>query len=219
MGNHLQPDSAEPVDTQTAAPAGFVKNLKPAMTPVEIELFKQIFRGKKSLVEYGCGGSTALALELGVQEIWSVDSSLDWLDRVKEHPATAPAVLENRLKLLHVDIGPVAKWGFPADKSKVENWPLYAAKVWDELGDKSQDIDIVLVDGRFRVACVLAALVFAKPDALIVVHDFTRDSYQAVREFCTVAALCDSLALLVRKPQLSPPRLVARLLEYSMDPR
>jgi hypothetical protein len=65
----------------------------------------------------------------------------------------------------------------------------------------------------------LAALVFSRPDALIVVHDFTRDSYQGVLEFCPVAALCDSLALLVRKPQLSTRHLVARLLEYSVDPR
>ncbi len=211
MGNQIQPENAEPTVS--------IKSLKPAMTQAEIELFRQIFIGKKSAVEYGCGGSTALALELGVQEIWSIDSNLDWLDKIRQHPSTAPAVLANKLNLLHIDLGPTAKWGFPADKSKVGNWPLYAAKVWGDLGEKSQDIDIVLVDGRFRVACVLAALVFARPDALIVVHDFTRDSYQAVHEFCTVAALCDSLALLVRRPGLSAPRLVARLLEYSVDPR
>lgn len=219
MAKNLQPDSAEQAEDPTAAPTASIKGLKPAMTAAEIELFKQIVGGKKKLVEYGCGGSTALALELGVAEIWSVDSSLDWLDRIQQHPATAPAVLEGKLNLLHVDIGPTGKWGFPADKSKAENWPLYAAKVWNELGAKSQDIDIVLVDGRFRVACVLAALVFARPDALIVVHDFTRDSYQPVHEFCSVAVLCDSLALLGRKPQVPTQRLVARLLEHSVDPR
>jgi hypothetical protein len=60
------------------------------------------------ILEYGSGGSTVMAAELG-KTVVSVESDLDWAERLAEHlaPISATAVVH------HADIGPTGAWGVP----------------------------------------------------------------------------------------------------------
>ena len=59
-------------------------------------------------------------------------------------------VVSNRISLFHVNIGPVLSYGKPTSKNHV-GFAHYSGAI----GILTEPFDLVLVDGRFRVACFL----------------------------------------------------------------
>jgi len=188
------------------------KPLLPRMSAPETALFKQHLKGAKSLLEFGCGGSTVLAAELGVRRITSVDSDPAWLEQVSRHPKVRAIQFKGR----YADIGPIGLWGKPRRKAQAHRWPAYSMAVWEEL-DASPDV--VLVDGRFRVACCLQALLHTKPGAKILFHDFwDRPQYHAVLSYARCLGRADTLAVLRAKPRMDWKALAEDLARCLLDP-
>jgi len=151
----------------------------PAMTPEEIRCYWSCLERAERVVEYGAGGSTLMATRAGVH-VYTVESDGAWIARLRRHEIVVKAEQSGRLTLTHVDIGPVKSLGWPADESRRENWPLYAAAPWDA----KQTPDLVLIDGRFRVACILQTVLHAPRDCLVFAHDFwNRPRYHVVLPF------------------------------------
>jgi hypothetical protein len=74
--------------------------------------------------------------------------------------------------------------------------------------------DLVLVDGRFRVACVFQALLTV-PTARILVHDFwQRPAYHIVLQYTTVLDRADTMVLLQRLPSVEDAAIEAQLKKY-----
>jgi hypothetical protein len=70
--------------------------------------------------------------------------------------------------------------------------------VWKTTG--VPEADFVLVDGRFRVACVLSTLVWGTAKPIVAIHDFRdRERYQTILDFFEVEASADTLAVLRSK--------------------
>ena len=188
--------------------------LQPAMTPAEQALLAAAVAGRRSGLEFGCGGSTGLMLDGGLPRLLSIDSDRAWLERVAA--ANAAALAEGRLRLLHVDLGPTGAWGIPTDPASLPRWPAYWRDPWEAAGE----VDLVLIDGRFRVACALAGLVRLPPGALVLVHDFwNRAAYRAplLRHF-DLAGSAGTLALLSPKPAPDPVSLATDLVAHGFEP-
>ena len=152
------------------------EGMPPAMTPEEIRCYRSHLERAERVVEYGAGGSTMMAVRAGVHT-YTVESDSAWIARLRSRPIVVQAEGTGRLTLTRVDIGPVKGLGKPADDSKRENWPLYAAAPWDA----KQTPDLVLIDGRFRVACILQAVLHAPRDCIVFAHDFwNRPRYHVV---------------------------------------
>lgn len=168
--------------------------MQPHMSAAEIALFEQQLAGKTSLLEFGCGGSTLFAAR-HVRQIVSIDSDPAWLAKVGADPALAGCDFTP----FHADIGPVGEWGYPADERYIRDWPRYHAAIWRHLSGAP---DAVLIDGRFRVACLLQCLIHGRPDAVLLFHDFiNRPHYHAVLRHVEIVAQADSLAALRAKPE------------------
>ena len=77
--------------------------------------------------------------------------------------------------------------------------------------------DLVLIDGRFRVACALYTW-FAVDGAAIVLFDdfFDRPFYHVVLEYYNVLEKAGRLAVLQKKLVEPPPDIIEK---YSTDPR
>ena len=158
--------------------------MRPAMTDKEIVTYKKILEGTDHYLESGCGGTTMIALDSNVSRIDVIETDIDWINKLKNESAIIEGMKKNRLKFHHRDIGKVIQWGIPANRTKIENWPFFSMSVWQELSD---DIDFVFVDGRFRVATTLAALIMANEDATIMLHDFVdREHYNVVLELSLI---------------------------------
>ncbi|MBK1662826.1 hypothetical protein [Paracraurococcus ruber] len=186
-----------------------------AMSLPERLLLEGVFQCAGRYVEFGAGGSTCLAAGLVRQGIISVDSAPAWLDQVRE--ACAARALPVQPVLVHADIGETGPWGYPADASRREAWPGYHAAPWALPG--AADADLCLVDGRFRVACCMQALLHCRPDTLVAIHDFApRRRYHVVREVAREVAAVQTLSLFVRRPDFDPRLAQAILAAHAFEP-
>lgn len=191
--------------------------LAPAMTTAEQALLRAAALGRRAGLEFGCGGSTGALLEAGLLRLVSVDSDAAWLDRVGADQRCAPALEAGRLRLLHADIGPVAEWGWPANAAALPRWPGYWRDAWEAAGE----VDLVLVDGRFRVACALAGVPRLAEGAVLLVHDFwSRPRYRApmLRHY-DLAGSAGSLALLEPRRPVDAAMLAVDLAAHAFDPQ
>jgi len=163
--------------------------------------------GRASLLQFGCGNSTLVAARQA-QAIISVDSDAGWLAEVGAKLARASVDFTP----FHADIGLTGDHGYPVDVSRTSDWPRYHVSVWRAL---SASPDAVLIDGRFRVACLLQALVHCKPDCLLLFHGFNdRPAYQAVLRHADVLARVDSLAVLRAKRKVDGTAVLHDLFDH-----
>lgn len=189
----------------------------PAMSPREAAFYTANARRSRCVLEYGSGGSTVVAAECDVPLLYSVDSDARWVARLRQHPKIAPLVEAGRAHLLHVDIGPVGNWGKPKSKLSAWKWPRYARRPWLE---RDLRPDLVLVDGRFRISCILETLRHA-PEARIMVHDFRADKprVRAVLPFVDVIQVVDKLAMLAARSNVDGLRARTVRLLFRYDRR
>ncbi len=176
------------------------KRMRPHMTDREIELFDSLTGRSEHYLEFGCGGSTYSASRRVRASVVSVDSSTGWLEKVGA--ACAGPECPVKPTMLHVDIGPTGAWGVPTDAGTRGRWPDYYESAWSISG--TYESDLVLVDGRFRVACFVKTLMNCRPDAVIMMHDFaSRAHYHAVTRVAREIARADDLSIFIPLPGAS----------------
>lgn len=165
------------------------------MTAAEADAYRGILQKSEKVVEFGCGGSTCVAIEAGVKNIWSVESDKGWIRKLRKEPELAAAIEDGRLHIQHADIGPTKDWGKPADDSSRATWHRYHSGIWSTI--PVVDLNVVFVDGRFRLACALQAVLRVGPDCKIVFHDFwDRERYAAILNYTEVVDRVDTMAVL-----------------------
>jgi hypothetical protein len=185
------------------------------MTAEEQAFISRFFRSAKSYVEFGCGGSTLLASKLMTGVVTAMDSSKEWIEKVRAECQKSPDQVQPRL--INVDIGPTGDWGRPIDESTIDRWPQYSGIVWDYEG--TQDADLYLVDGRFRVACFIETLMHCKPDAVILIHDYApRLEYHIVEEFARPFLACETLYAFIRHGNFDRGKAAEVLARYKSIP-
>lgn len=185
--------------------------MQPQMTAAEIAQVELQLAGRVSLLEFGCGGSTLVAARQ-VQRIVSVDSDPEWLAKVGENLARAAVDFTP----YHADIGPVGEWGYPVDDSRIRDWPRYHMQIWRHLAGSP---DAVLIDGRFRVACLLQSIIHCRPDCVFLFHDFqNRPHYHGVLRHADILARVDTLAVLRAKQQVDGKAVLHDLFDHYLIP-
>lgn len=156
-----------------------------------------LFRGDEGLfieavaactvyAEYGCGASTIWCANNSAVPIIAVDTSAEWIDHVR-----VGAERKAGLNIVHVDLGQLGDWGRPVSYSRRADFAEYIKAPW------TFDLkpDLILVDGRFRVACFLQSLLNAAEGSVILFDDYTeRPNYHVVEEFAERSETCGTMA-------------------------
>jgi hypothetical protein len=201
---------------------------EPQFDDAGIAYFHEQLQRTRNYLEYGSGGSTVLANQR-VQMLVSVDSDAHYLAAVRRTlTADATGIYESRraaTNLIYINIGFTVDWGTPAytrpTPRRIRRWENYPSAPWRYFRSIEQQPDLILVDGRFRVACVLESLLNLSPlsDTPILLDDYiTRPHYHVVERFV-------DLEMVGRMAVLHPRHLwdrseAHRLLEhYRMDYR
>jgi hypothetical protein len=188
--------------------------MQPAMLATEIALFKSVLACTQDYVEFGSGGSTVMAHRSGCRSIVSIDSSSEWLGKVEQ--ACVPNE-KTTLKTVLVDIGPIKALGYPKDETCKDRWESYHLSPW--LDPALADADTYLIDGRFRVACVLQTILRCSSSAVVMIHDFAnRKHYQGVVPLLREIARADNLSVFLPKPDFSRAAARALLAKHALDP-
>lgn len=185
------------------------------MTRREVLSFGQCLAKAMTYIEYGVGGSTAMACESGVQNIFSIETDLDFISKVIEKYCLNPYVLGGRINFKHIDFRQTKEWGYPV-------LPLDARRVKAYLGcllNPPLNPDVILIDGRYRAACAIASYIGCPGAGDILIHDyFSRPHYHIVEEIFNIKSRVDDLVYLERKSGMD--RRAQELLNiYLSDPR
>lgn len=193
--------------------------IQPHMSPAETTLFEHCLAQATRYFEFGVGGSTVAAWRLAQQsgrplEIHGIDSSIDWIRKVEQSVASS-----GQVHLRHVPIGAVGDWGKPVNPMpNPVFWPRYPEAI--RACPQPQTLDLVLVDGRFRVACVIQTLLCCAPTTRILIHDYaSRPEYHAVESWCERVDAVEDLALFAPRPQLPRGELEMKFQHFWKDSR
>lgn len=149
------------------------------MSSAETKLFQKYLSQGTNYLEYGSGGSTVFASKFPLR-IKSIESDSEWASKIQK---------ETRTEMNYINLGRTGGCGTPVDLSTKHLWHKYSQNYSDEF-------DLVLIDGRFRVACFLdICLKGGTPTVLF--HDFlNRPEYHVVLQFSTVVESVDTLVIL-----------------------
>jgi hypothetical protein len=180
----------------------------PRMHAQELERFLELLAASHRYLEFGMGGSTVLAAAHPLERIWCVESNREWIDRCSAHQSVRAALADGRLTFRHIDIGPIKGWGYPADNAYAQRWPDYYLGIWRQI--PSDTLDFVFVDGRWRVECVLQALLRVNCECVLALHDYSdkRPKYKAILEFVDVVDQTRTFLTFRRKRDIDWYRLM-----------
>lgn len=173
-------------------------------------------------LEYGSGGSTVFAAQLG-KRVYSVDSDRIFITRVREALVMHAPIGVTNVSLLYINIGFTREWGQPVFRApmpaRLARWRQYYEKPWVILSQARHLPDLVLVDGRFRVACALRSLQYlaSNPNATIIVDDYVgRDWYLEIERFGEMVEVIGRMA--VFKPKVVEPEEIEKSIQrYAAD--
>lgn len=80
-------------------------------------------------------------------------------------------------------------------------------------------LDIIFVDGRFRVACALKAIPYLlQSNGFLILHDANRAAYKPIFEFYDEVSSAGALKVLTPKPVEPGSAVLSKYLKYLDDP-
>lgn len=180
-------------------------------------VFLHMLEDSRSYLEYGGGGSTVLAAKLNKPFV-SVDTDQHYLAAVRRKIGS----LAPHQHLVHANIGWTRLCGEPVFKSlgarRQKKWKAYAELPWKFVAPGSVP-DLVMVDGRFRVAAALTSCVHlaSVPESRVVVDDYAgRPHYQVIENFARLERMAGRMAIF--QPLAALPQGIGDAIEhYSLD--
>tara|TARA_B100001989_G_C24419151_1_gene403116 strand:+ start:265 stop:822 length:558 start_codon:yes stop_codon:yes gene_type:complete len=152
--------------------------------------------------EWGSGFTTVTADKIGAK-VTSIEGSKDWYNKMIKKK------FSNRTNLFYVDIGETGSFSNPKDPTKSHN---YITSIKDKQ-------DIILVDGRWRVACAIRAFPFISENGRLMIHDFHRKYYHSLLKIYQEESKVDSLAVMKPLKNISNLYLEKMFLNFVHNPK
>jgi hypothetical protein len=137
--------------------------------------------GSLHILEWGSGLSTLLLSELvagfASGSLTTIDHNQQWLNSVL-------ASCQNRTRVsgITADLDGAKDELGKSDDVSYSCVPLHLARMKDEIWQGPWDL--IVIDGRRRVECALAATLVSDSHTLIALHDHQRLRYQHIAAFC-----------------------------------
>ena len=181
--------------------------------------------------EYGTGGSTILSCRLDKKDFHmvAVESDKQWLSQLKQKGCLKSKEGDPRFSYHHADIGPTKmdkEWffrriqgtlGYPVDKKSKDLWENYSKSI---IRYSPDTIDLVMIDGRFRIACALQSLLVTKPSTTIMIHDFfTRTHYHYILKYTDIIDCQHNMIVLRKKKDAVDKDIEIDFKRFLEDPR
>lgn len=161
--------------------------------------FSSLLADSDTYLEYGVGGSTQLAARAGPTTLIGVDSDRRFLEAVgRAIDQTGKGIDWHPV---HVDLGRTSYLGFPRTLGAHAQWRDYALAPW-QLGFAP---DLVLIDGRFRLACALVTAAHARPGTVVFFDDYaTRPWYWKASRYLDLVEKAGRAAIMRVRPLPGP---------------
>jgi len=173
----------------------------------------------KIFLEYGSGNTTILASKNNIKN-FSVESDRNFYFYLKKMG------LRN---LYFYSLGYVSFYSYPLFESSIfkkyysNKAKLYASEILNKLENESNHPDLILIDGRYRVLCMLFVYNFLKSKNLfktcVILDDFKdREYYNVIKKFFNVT-LIGRLGICYIKETNKDEKIDILIEKYSYDER
>ena len=164
------------------------------------------------IFEYGSGGSTYQAsIRKNINTIYSVESDIQWHNKLKKKIKHKNInYIFNEMKTQPKNLGHPGKNATNQQKINYSNHMKKLSR------NKQNSIDLVLIDGRFRVACCLKCYDIIKDNCLIAFDDFlNRKFYHIVLYFFTIIDKTkdNRMVILKKKKNKKIPKKLIKIFE------
>lgn len=217
-----QRKATQPATAPTPAKKTWTAASIPALPHMEdagIALLQERLAGVRTYLEYGSGGSSVMAAQANVRRIYSVDTDKQFLGAVRQR-LQDEGVPRRRYVPVYVNIGPTGAWGRPHDDSHATLWPRYCGEPWRKLRHAGDQPELILIDGRFRVAAFLMSALMA-PEGCIVLFDdyFIRPYYHVVEKYLKPTWQAGRMAEFIVQPLADRDQALMDMMAYSTDSR
>ena len=192
--------------------------MKPYMSDAECALLDRYIPKAGRVLEFGAGGSTQHFFARGAAHVTSVESDARWISDIAREEGMLERIEAKQWLPIHGDIGPTKEWGKPVVSTPQHSWLQYHQQCWGMLPDAA--FDLILIDGRFRVACLCQSLLHCpREDVIFVIHDFwNRPKYHVALALCEEVERADTSVALRRKTETDWKLLCLTLQAYQFDP-
>ncbi len=174
-------------------------------------------------LEYGSGGSSVLASKMGKRFV-SVDSDPYFIRSVKAKIArseTPVPCLQHTF--IHANLGLTEAWGVPVwtrpTTKRLASWRFYFTAPWEATQERFCP-DLILVDGRFRVACALTTILHMADTKgwEILVDDYVgRPHYTVIEEFANLERTIGRMAIFKPKDGVNLDALLKSIEIHASD--
>jgi len=186
------------------------------MPEKERDIFIEYLKSKDQLkyYEFGSGGSTYVACqEKNVSHICSQESDTFFYNKLKKMPVIMNA-MNNKLTYVLTEVGCNNNWGYPKEGTPKEKYLPYFRSIRDYTGIP----DLVLIDGRFRVACALNTWFIIDEHTIVLFDDFSdRSYYHIVLKYFHVINIVGRMAVFKKNVDVTMDE--NDLEKYETDPR
>ena len=164
-------------------------------------MFYKYLDKAKVYFEYGSGGSTFQAsIRNNILKIYSVESDIQWYNRLKSLKMDKVTYIYHEMDTQPND------WGRPGPKSTSTQRINYSNHIKNISKEEQERIDLVLIDGRFRVACCLKCFNVIRKDCFIAFDDFSvRSRYHIVLDYYDIVdkTIDKRMVILQKKPYIN----------------
>lgn len=185
----------------------------PYLAQNDLKLFYKYMDQATNYFEYGSGGSTFQACKRNnIKSIYSVESDLTWVNEIKILTKD-----NDKIKFMYNEMDTQPKtWGRPGKNSTDKQMKSYSDQLLTFTHDEQQSIDLVFIDGRFRVACCLKSFNVTSKDCLFIFDDFlNRPYYHVILDYFEIIdkTIDDRMVVLRKKKNVIIPEDLIRKYE------
>ena len=180
--------------------------MNPYLSNNDTIMFYKYLNKAKIYFEYGSGGSTYQAsIRDNIKRIYCVESDKDWLNKLKKN------IKKNNITYIfnEMDTRPNT-WGRCGENATDEQKINYSSQMMKLTKKQKAYIDLVLIDGRFRVACCLKCY----NKCLIAFDDFlNREHYHIVLDYFDIVEKTEDNRMVIlkkKKNKVVPEELIKK---------
>jgi len=174
--------------------------MEPHLSEIDKKMFYKYLDNSKIYFEYGSGGSTYQAsIRENINKIYSVESDPEWLNIIKKN------ISKNNITYFYneMNVHPNT-WGKPGPDSTILQHKNYSNFIKKLSLEEQQSIDLVFIDGRFRVACCLKCFDIINSNCFIAFDDFlNRSWYHIVLDYYDIIEKTSDERMVILKKKKS----------------
>ena len=167
----------------------------PELSANDMKMFYRYLDKSTVYFEYGSGGSTYQAnLRPNIQKIYSVESDKSWINQLKSYIKD-----DSKITYIYNEMGTKPRtWGYPSKSCKKSNLINYSEHICNLSVEERSKIDLVMVDGRFRVACCLKCFYVINDECYIIFDDFLhRKKYHIILNYYDIVEKTEDKRMVV----------------------